>query len=150
MSILLKLLHGLEGDMSKSMCSFNSNQMVVNAPKLFGLSSSEKIILEVGGCSNYVATSVTVLRVTIDSELRFNLHVLQTFQKAKSKFSAFSRTSKYLDEKQLHILYNTFITSQFNYCSLILMFCGKAANKELNSSHRRALRILRNDYSSPF
>ena len=30
------------------------------------------------------------------------------------------------------------------------MFCGKAANKELNRSHKRALRILRNDYSSPF
>ena len=107
MSILLKLLHGLEGDMSKSMCSFNSNQMVVNARKfqvtLFGLSSNEKIILEVGGCSNYVATSVTVLRVTIDSELRFNLHVLQTFQKAKSSFSAFSRTSKYLAYPLQHI-----------------------------------------------
>ena len=30
------------------------------------------------------------------------------------------------------------------------MFCGKAVNKELNRSHKRALRILRNDYSSPF
>ena len=30
------------------------------------------------------------------------------------------------------------------------MLCGKAANKELNRSHRRVLRILRNDYSSPF
>ena len=29
------------------------------------------------------------------------------------------------------------------------MFCGKAANKELNRSHKRALRTLRNDYSSP-
>ena len=30
------------------------------------------------------------------------------------------------------------------------MFCGKAGNKELNRSHKRALRILGNDYSSPF
>ena len=28
------------------------------------------------------------------------------------------------------------------------MFCGKAVDKELKRSHRRALRILRNDYSS--
>ena len=30
------------------------------------------------------------------------------------------------------------------------MFCGKAANKELTRSHRRALQILQNNYSSPF
>ena len=30
------------------------------------------------------------------------------------------------------------------------MFCGKAANKELNRSQKRALRTLRSDYSSPF
>ena len=46
--------------------------------------------------------------------------------------------------------YDSFIASQFNYCSLIWIFCGKAANKELNPSHKRALRILQNDYSSPF
>ena len=67
-----------------------------------------------------------------------------------SKINAFSRISKYLNEKQSLILYNSFITSQFNYCTLIWMFCGKAAKKELNHSHKRALRILRNDYFSPF
>ena len=30
------------------------------------------------------------------------------------------------------------------------MFCGKAANKDLNRTHKRALRILHNDYSSSF
>ena len=128
--------------------------MVVNASKfqaiLFGLNSKEDIVLEVGGCSIDVANSVTLLGVTIDSELKFNKHVLQICQKANNKISAFSRISKYLDEKQSLLLYNSFIISQFNYCSLIWMFCGKAANKELNRSHKRALRILRNDYSSPF
>ena len=144
----------LEEDISKSMYWFKTNQMVVNAPKfqaiLFGLNSKEDIVLEVGGCSIDVANSVTLLGVTIDSKLKFNKHVLQICQKANNKISAFSRISKYLDEKQSLLLYNSFIISQFNYCSLIWMFGGKAANKELNRSHKRALRILRNDYSSPF
>ena len=55
-----------------------------------------------------------------------------------------------MNEKQSLILYNSFITAQFNYCPLIWMFCGRAADKELSHSHRRALRIPRNDYSSPF
>ena len=128
--------------------------MVVNASKfqvvLFGLNSNENIVLEVGGCSIDVANSVTLLGVTIDSKSNFNQHVLKIFQKANGKISVFSRILKYLSEKQSLILYNSFITSQFNNCPLIWMFCGKAANKELNRSHKRALRTLRNDYFSLF
>ena len=40
--------------------------------------------------------------------------------------------------------------SQFNYCPLIWMFCGKVANNDLNRTHKRALRILLNDYTSTF
>ena len=129
--------------------------MVVNTLKcqvtLLGLNSYENTVLEVGGCSIDVANSVTLLGVTIDSKLQFSQHghVLQICQNANSKISAFSSTSKYL-KKQSLILYNSFITSQFNYCFLIWMFCRKAANKELNSSHKRAHRSLRNDYSFPF
>ena len=126
---------------------------VVNVSKipviLFGLNSNENMVLEVGGCFIDVASSVA-LGVTIDSNLKFNQHVLQIFQKKNSKISAFSRISKYLDEKQSLILYNSLIKSLFNYYSSIWMLCGKAANIELNCSHKSALRILRIDYSSPF
>ena len=30
------------------------------------------------------------------------------------------------------------------------MFCGQVANEDLNSTHKRALRLLHNDYSSSF
>ena len=50
----------------------------------------------------------------------------------------------------MFIFCNSFITSQFNYCPLIRMFCGKVANEDLNSTHKRALRVLDNDYSSSF
>ena len=143
----------LEEHISKSMYWFKTNQMVVNTlifqVILFGLNSDENIVLEVGGCSIDVANSFTLLEVTSDSKLTFNQHVLKICQKANSKISAFSRISKFLNQQQSLIFYNPFITSQFNYCPLIWIFCGKAANKELNRSHRRALRILRNGYSSP-
>ena len=116
----------LEEDMSKSVYWFKTNQMVVNASKFqvifFGLNSNENIVLEVGGCSIDVANSVTLLGVTSDSKLTFNQHVLKNLSKSNSKISAFSRISKYLDEKQSIILRNSFITSQFNYCPLIWMF----------------------------
>ena len=45
-------------------------------------------------------------------------------------------------------LCNTVITSSFNYCPLVWILCGKDANHKINSTHKRALRILHNDYDS--
>ena len=62
--------------MFKSMYWLKTSQMVMNASKLqvvlFSLSSNENIVLEVGGCSNDVANTVTLLGVAIDSKLKFN------------------------------------------------------------------------------
>ena len=68
-AILLKLLPQVLKK-SKSMYWFKTNQMVVNASTfqliLFGLSSNENIVLEVGECSIDVANGVTLLGVTIE------------------------------------------------------------------------------------
>ena len=98
----------------------------------------------------FIANSETLLGVIIKSTLKINQHTFQICHKPNSKISALSRISKYLDEKQLLILYSSFITSQFNYCFLKWMFCGKVANKTLNRTHKKAFRILPNDYSSSF
>lgn len=37
--------------------------------------------------------------------------------------------------------------SNFGYCSLIWMFCGKTANEEINRVHERAFRRLYKDFS---
>ena len=63
---------------------------------------------------------------------------------------SFSRVAPYIDEKKGKILYNTFIMSNFNYCPLVWMFCGKTQNKEIDRVHKRALRILLEDYTSSF
>ena len=70
--------------------------------------------------------------------------------KANKKVGAFSRVVKYLDGQKAKLLYNAFIMSTFNYCPLIWMFCGKRSNKEVNMVHKRALRILHNDYNASF
>ena len=40
--------------------------------------------------------------------------------------------------------------SNFNYCPLILMFCGKDANASINRVHKRALRIMWKDILASF
>ena len=38
--------------------------------------------------------------------------------------------------------------SKFSYCPLILLFGSKGVNNEINTIHKRALRILYGDYES--
>ena len=40
--------------------------------------------------------------------------------------------------------------SNFRYCPIIWMFCGRTANKEINRVHKRALRILLKDFDASF
>ena len=43
-----------------------------------------------------------------------------------------------------------FIESQFSYCPLVWMFCGRQTNAPINHIHERALRAVYNDEISPF
>ena len=43
-----------------------------------------------------------------------------------------------------------FIESQFGYCPLVWMFCNRTLNARINRIHKRALRIVYNDYDSSF
>ena len=44
----------------------------------------------------------------------------------------------------------SFITSQFNYCPIIWMYCQHKSDNLINRIHERALRIAYNDYTSNF
>ena len=69
---------------------------------------------------------------------------------ANQKVKAFSRIAGYLQKHKAYVLYKTFIRSTFNYCPLIWMFCGKPANDRINQVHKRALRVLHNNYTATF
>ena len=43
-----------------------------------------------------------------------------------------------------------FIESQFEYCPLVWMFCGRQENNRINYLHERSLRIEYNDCKSTF
>ena len=95
-----------------------------------------------------MSDTVKLLEVIIDSKLRFNEPVKIICQKSNNKVKAFSRVVRYLEPQKASLLYNSFILTNFNYCPLIWMFCGKTPNDKVNSVHKRALRVLLNDYTS--
>ena len=56
----------------------------------------------------------------------------------------------YISREQALIICNAVILSNFSYCPLIWLFCNKGAYKEIDRTHKRALRILCKDYECPF
>ena len=55
-----------------------------------------------------------------------------------------------MKQNQKEILLPSFIISYISYCSLIWMFCSKISTKKINAVLERPLRIILNDYDSPY
>ena len=128
--------------------------MVANPEKFqlifFGLKEDHDLSIEINGDTIKMSNKVKLLGVTIDSKPRFNEHMKTIYQKTNNKAKAFSRVVRNLEPRKASLLYNSFILTNFNYCPLIWMFCGKITNDEVNRVHKSALRVLLNDYDSSF
>ena len=84
---------------------------------------------------------VRLLGVTIDNTLNLNSHIEENCGKVYQRTSALSRLRGYISEKKAKLLLNTVVTSNLQYCSLIWLFCSKAADNLINRTTKRALRI---------
>ena len=71
---------------------------------------------------------VKLLGVTNDSKLKFDDHVKSLFLKANRNVNALSMAAKVIDPPKCKLLYHSFFMSNFRYCPLIWMFCGRTAN----------------------
>ena len=88
------------------------------------LAKHKPLKIEIEGFQLESAKSVNLLGITIDHNLTFDTHISNICKTASAKVKSLSRIRNALDEKQAKLLYNSFILSQFNYCSIIWMFCG--------------------------
>ena len=96
------------------------------------------------------ASSVNLLGILIDQKITFSEHIIQLCKNGNQKLHALARVAKYLSKEKLKILMNTFIESQFRYCSLIWMFHSRTLNNKINRLHLRALRIVYKNHNGTF
>ena len=68
---------------------------------------------------------VELLGLTIDKEANFSKDIGKLCHNTQYNFHARRRIRKYLSIEQAKMLGNAFIGSQFNYATLIWMFCRK-------------------------
>ena len=90
-----------------------------------------------------------VLGILIDSSIKFDNHA-KICKKASQNLTTISRMSHYISEKKRKVLIASFFESQFNYCSLVWIFCKRRLNQRISKLYERALGNAYHDYSSDF
>ena len=91
-----------------------------------------------------------LLGVTLDKTLDFKSHDNVICKKAGQKLHALARISSYMNVEKLRIMMNTFVMSQFSYCTLVWMFHDRLVHKKVIKIHERALRIAYKDSCPSF
>ena len=88
--------------------------------------------------------------MTIDSDLKFDIHVNNLCKKATQKLNALARISGYMDSSKKRTIVKAFITSHFSYCRLVWMFHSRELNNKINRIHESSLRLVYSDKISTF
>ena len=94
--------------------------------------------------------SEKLLGVTIDSDLKFDIHVNNLCKKATQKLNALARVSGYMDSSKKRTIMKAFITSHFSYCPLVWMIHSREINNKINRIHERSLRLVYSYKTSTF
>jgi hypothetical protein len=149
---LPNVLHELEDNSLTAILWFENNYMKLNQSKCHFLTcgSTEHLWVKVGNEMIWESQSEKLLGMTVDKNLNFNEHIRGLCKKVNQKVSALARIVGILPFHKRHIILKTFIESQFSYCPLVWMFCSRTMNNKINRIHERALRLVYQDYVTPF
>ena len=128
--------------------------MVLNRGKCycmtFGLNTTKNQFVFEDGTIVPSAEEHVVLGIIIDSSITVHSHLKQLCKKVAGKLNALTRIPPHLSYSQTRLIYGSFFTRQFRYCSLIWTFYSKQSNYLINKLQERARRVTYNDYDSSF
>ena len=144
----------LETDIALAITWFRVNSLVPNPDKfqlmILGTRKRLPLCLEINGQRTISTFEMVLLGITIDWKLNFNIHAKLVCDNVSKKVSALVRLRTTLSMDQKLILLDSYVMSQFNYCSNVWMFYGKVVSERIDRIHERALRAVYNDFSSSF
>jgi hypothetical protein len=150
-SDLTLLKQKLESDCLQAMQWFEFNSMKANASKfqLMFLSRNESlethsINISIGSTDIRSTHSINILGIELDNKLRFQLHTDEICGQAAKQINALKRIKQHLDKQCKQVIYNTYINSNFNYCSVVWMFINKTNMEKLEKTNKRAMRFVSN------
>ena len=145
----------LQLDCITAMQWFESNNMKANADKfqLMFLNRHNAYLdkpLQINMCTIRASSNITILGVEIDNKLNFESHINEICNKTSKQINALKRMKHFLDRTCKNIIYNSYISSNFNYCPIVWMFTGKINLEKIEKTNKRALRYVANNYEAEY
>lgn len=136
----------LKSDCLTAVSWFKENNMKANASKfqLMFLNRNSKMnsSIEVGESKIKSTNSINILGVELDDSLRFDKHINDICNKVGKQINALKRIKRHLDRECKRIIYNTYISSNLSYCSVIWAFANATNTNKLENTNKRALRFV--------
>ena len=88
---------------------------------------------------------VVLLGITIDNRLTFEAHIENFCNKVSYKLWALQRIRNFLTVMQAKALASSFLSSQFNYCAIVWIFCSRKSKLRMENIHKRTLTVVYNE-----
>ena len=149
------LLTTLEEDSEKAIDWLRRNNMNTNPEKFQSMilqksGNSDVHTIEIDDNKIETTNSVDLLGIHIDNKLTFDDHIFTLCNKTSMQLNAIGRLKHYLGKKELEVIVNSFIYSNFNYCPLVWHFSSCKALRKIENIHKRCLRMIYNGYDSDY
>ena len=93
---------------------------------------------------------MTLLGITIGNRLSFDDHISKLCNKAFMQLNSIFRLKKYMSQKELEVVLNSSIYSNFNYCPLVWHFSTNKSIEKIENIHKHCLRLTLNDSKSDY
>ena len=141
------LIQTLEEESETAVDWFNQNKMIVN-PEKFQATLLEKrnennqSCLKINNQTIKTTNCVKLLGINIDSKLNFDSHISDLCKKASMQLNALNPLRPYIVNKEMEILINSFIYSNFSYCPLVWHFSSCKSTGKTEKIHKRCLRMI--------
>ena len=150
-----QILTKLKEDCEVAMQWFQSNNMKANADKFQLMFLNRKTsysdqTLNLDSCAITASSRITILGVEFDSKLNFESHINEICTRTSKQINALKRMKHLLDKTCKQTIYNSYVSSNFNYCAMVWMFTGKMNMEKLEKTNKRALRYVINDNEADY
>ena len=99
-------------------------------------------IITVGDIDIKASDSINILGIDLDKDLKFQIQVDEICSQSGKQINALKRIRQYLDKGCRRTIYNSYVNSNFNFCSLVWMFTNKCNIDKLEKTDKRALRFV--------
>ena len=133
----------LESESEIAINRFKINHMIVNLGKFQAIifdehkGKSTNRTININQKEIKAVAKVKLLETEIDDKLNFNHHINNICKSASNQLNVLIRLKHMLGFKERKVLVNTFVMSNFNYCSLVWNFSSAQSLNKIENLQKR-------------